>query len=90
MTRAPARIAGAGLVCRRMQHASFGGEAVLLPHPLDMDERRLPQAIDGMLEAEMGMGSSSIADSPPSSPEARGNSWMVTPSGRPSRSIVTR
>ena len=51
-----ARIAGAGLVRPRMQHTPLGGEAVLLPHPLDMDERRLPQAIDGVLDGGDGDG----------------------------------
>ena len=35
---------------RVVEHAALGGEAVLRPQPLDMDERRLTQAIDGVLE----------------------------------------
>jgi hypothetical protein len=37
-----------------MQDAALGSETVLLPKPLDMDERRLPQAIDGMLDRRDG------------------------------------
>ena len=33
-----------------VQDAAFGREAILLPEPLDMDQRGLSQAIDGMLQ----------------------------------------
>jgi hypothetical protein len=33
-----------------MQHPSFGGEPVLLPEPLDVNERRLAEAIYSVLQ----------------------------------------
>ena len=51
-----ARISAAGFVGRGMEHPALGGEAVLVPHPLDMDERRLPQAVDRVLERGDGDG----------------------------------
>jgi len=40
-----------------MQHSALGGEAVLLPQPLDMDQRSLPQAVNGVLKhGEGGIG----------------------------------
>ena len=33
-----------------VQHMALGGQAVVGPEPLDMDQRRLPQAVDGVLQ----------------------------------------
>ena len=45
-----AREASARLIDAGMKHAPFRGETVFLPQPLDMNQRRLPQAIDCVLE----------------------------------------
>jgi hypothetical protein len=52
----PTRVPRARLLSRGVEDAPLGGEAVLLPQPLDMDERRLPEAIDAMLECRDGDG----------------------------------
>ena len=39
-----------------MQHAALGGEAIFGPDPLDVDERGLAQAVDGVLKRGNGDG----------------------------------
>src|SRR4051794_4415944 len=43
-------------MCDFVQHPALGGEPVLRPQPLDVDQRRLPQTIDGMLKRGNGEG----------------------------------
>ena len=77
-----ARLAAAALVGHGMQHIALGRKSVLGPDPFKVDQRRLPQAIDRMLQGRdrdrlVGLSA------------AHSRSRISTPSGRPSRSIRT-
>ena len=67
-----------------MQNVALGGEPVVRPQALQMDQSRLPQAVDGVL----GMGSVGVI-SILSARKSYSRSMISTPSGRPSRSMVT-
>ena len=45
-----------GFVGMDMQRLALGGESIFRPEPFEMNQRRLPQAIDGMLQRGEGNG----------------------------------
>src|SRR5690606_33410335 len=79
-----ARLAAFSTVGDLVQHAALGREPVLRPQPLQMDEGRLSQAIDGVLQGREGDRVGRFHDHLPT----YSTSMISTPSGSPSRSIV--
>jgi hypothetical protein len=51
-----ARISADWLLGGGMEDSALRGKAIFLPQPLNMDERSLPQAIDGVLNRGNGNG----------------------------------